>query len=59
MVVVLFMGSVQRISLGIMGQYIRRMFLDSKERPPYMVGTILTTRAAHEPVSSPKPLRST
>jgi polyisoprenyl-phosphate glycosyltransferase len=36
-VVVLFMGSVQLISLGIMGEYIRLIFLESKGRPTYIV----------------------
>jgi dolichol-phosphate mannosyltransferase len=36
-VVVLFMGSVQLISLGIMGEYIRLIFLESKRRPAYIV----------------------
>ncbi len=36
-VVVLFMGSIQLISLGIIGEYIRLIFLESKERPTYIV----------------------
>ena len=35
--VVLFMGSVQLISLGIMGEYIRLIFFESKGRPTYIV----------------------
>ena len=36
-VVVLFMGSVQLICLGIIGEYIRLIFLESKGRPSYVV----------------------
>jgi dolichol-phosphate mannosyltransferase len=36
-VVVLFMGSVQLISLGIIGEYIRLIFLEAKRRPTYLV----------------------
>ncbi len=36
-VVVLFMASVQLISLGIIGEYIRVIFLETKGRPTYIV----------------------
>jgi dolichol-phosphate mannosyltransferase len=38
-VVVFFMGSVQLISLGIIGEYIRLIFLESKSRPAYILRT--------------------
>ena len=34
---VLFMGSIQLISLGIIGEYIRLIFLESKRRPAYII----------------------
>jgi dolichol-phosphate mannosyltransferase len=37
MAVVLFMGATQLISLGIIGEYIRRIFLETKGRPTYIV----------------------
>jgi polyisoprenyl-phosphate glycosyltransferase len=36
-VVVLFMSAVQLVSLGIMGEYVRRIFIESKGRPAYVV----------------------
>jgi len=37
LVVVLFMGSVQLICLGIIGEYLRLIFLEAKRRPTYVV----------------------
>jgi dolichol-phosphate mannosyltransferase len=38
-VVVLFMGSVNLVSLGIIGEYIRLIFLEVKQRPTYIIGS--------------------
>jgi dolichol-phosphate mannosyltransferase len=43
-VVVLFMGSVQLICLGIIGEYIRLIFLESKGRPSYVVREVRPAR---------------
>jgi glycosyltransferase involved in cell wall biosynthesis len=39
-IVVLFMGAMQLISLGIMGEYVRRIFLEAKGRPAYVVARL-------------------
>jgi dolichol-phosphate mannosyltransferase len=37
LVTVLFMGSIQLFSLGIIGEYIRLIFLETKQRPTYII----------------------
>ena len=40
MIVVLFMGAVNLLSLGVIGEYIRLIFLETKQRPTYIVGEL-------------------
>ena len=40
MIVVLFMGAVQLLSLGVIGEYLRLIFLETKQRPTYIVGEL-------------------
>jgi len=37
LVSVLFIGGIQLLVLGIMGEYLGRLFVQSKQRPPYLV----------------------
>jgi glycosyltransferase involved in cell wall biosynthesis len=37
LVVVLFMGAIQLLSLGIIGEYIRLIFLETKQRPTFII----------------------
>ena len=38
MSVVLFLGGVQLVALGIIGEYLGRMYEETKRRPLYLIG---------------------
>jgi len=46
MIVVLFLGSVQLLSLGVLGEYLRRIFLEVKGRPTFIVREVVRKESA-------------
>ena len=46
--VVLFVGAVQMISLGIIGEYLSRIFLEVKGRPAYLIARVTDGRRRAE-----------
>jgi glycosyltransferase involved in cell wall biosynthesis len=46
MAVVLFLGGVQLIALGLIGEYLGRLYEESKQRPLYLLERVLDPRAA-------------
>ena len=49
MTVVLFMGGIQLLSLGIIGEYLGRLFLESKRRPIYLIDGIFESGEIKRP----------
>ena len=53
MTVVLFLGGLQLMALGVIGEYLGRLYMEAKQRPLYLIETALapavrkTTAAAH------------
>ena len=53
MTVMLFLGGIQILSLGIIGEYIGQIFHESKHRPIYLIDEIDGKRMIYKPQFAP------
>ncbi|MGL9728848.1 polyisoprenyl-phosphate glycosyltransferase [Enterococcus sp. DIV0756] len=51
MIVMLFLGGCQLISVGIVGEYLSRIFVETKRRPLYFIGAIKKAKLDDKPSS--------
>ena len=53
MVVVLFLGGMQLMALGVIGEYLGRLYVEAKQRPLYLIDTFEPAVAQSELVGMP------
>jgi dolichol-phosphate mannosyltransferase len=55
LVAVLFLGGVQLICLGILGEYLGRVYEEARQRPPYFIATVVGETRASVPPAGRRP----
>ena len=55
MLVVVVLGAVQMFVLGLIGEYLGRLVIESKHRPHYIVDTVISARARGGPAPMVSP----
>lgn len=54
MTVILFLGGIQIIGIGILGEYLGRVYMESKKRPRYIISEIIRNNDLDTPCSIKK-----